>query len=60
MLLPAILYVAFTVLATLGLFLLLRHHYGLRPALGWSLALLAAFVALAWWVATLIRTSGLG
>lgn len=59
MLLPAILYVAFTLLATLGLFLLLRHHYGLRPALTWSLLLLAAFLALAWWLATLIQASGL-
>jgi len=32
MALPITLYVAFTILATLGLFLLLRHHCGLRAA----------------------------
>lgn len=60
MALPITLYVAFTVLATLGLFLLLRHHYGLRPALAWSLLLLVAFAGLGWWVAALIAASGLG
>jgi len=60
MALPITLYVAFTILATLGLFLLLRHHYGVRPALAWSLALFVAFVVLAWWVISLIRASGIG
>jgi hypothetical protein len=50
---------AFTLLATAGLFLLLRHHYGLRPALAWSLLLLLAFVALGWWVVAIVRGSGL-
>lgn len=59
MALPITLYVAFTILATLGLSLLLRHHYGLRPALAWSLLLLFAFLALGWWVA-LVAASGLG
>lgn len=53
------LFVAFTLLATTGLFLILRHHYGLRPALLWSLLLLLAFAALGWWVAWLIHASGL-
>lgn len=59
MALPLILFAAFTLLATLGLFLLLRHHYGLRPALVWGLLLLLAFVALGLWVGWLIRGSGL-
>lgn len=59
MVLPLALFAAFTLLATLGLFLLLRHHYGLRPAVVWSLLLLLAFAALGWWVAWLIRGSGL-
>lgn len=59
MALPATLFAVFTLLATAGLFLLLRHHYGLRPALAWSLLLLLAFAALGWWVAWLIHASGL-
>jgi len=54
------LFAAFTLLATAGLFLLLRHHYGVRSAVAWSVLLLLAFVALGWWVVWLIRTSGLG
>lgn len=60
MLLPAILFTAFTVLAVLGLFLLLRHHYGMRTAVPWSLLVLAAFVALGWWVYRIVEGSGLG
>lgn len=60
MLLPLALFAAFTLLATLGLFLLVRHHYGLRPALVWSVLLLLAFAALGSWVAWLVRGSGLG
>lgn len=59
MALPLILFAAFTLLATLGLFLLLRHHYGLRPALAWSVLLLLAFAALGWWVVWIVRASGL-
>jgi hypothetical protein len=59
MALPLTLFVAFTLLATAGLFLLLRHHYGLRPALAWSLLLLLAFAALGWWVVAIVRASGL-
>lgn len=58
--LPAVLFTVFTVLAVLGLFLLLRHHYGTKTALPWSLLLLVAFVALGWWVHTLVEGSGLG
>ncbi len=59
MALPLVLFAAFTLLATLGLFLLLRHHYGLRPALAWSVLLLLAFAALGWWVVWIVRASGL-
>jgi hypothetical protein len=59
MLLPITLYVAFTVIATVSLFLLVRYHYGLRPALLWSLVLLLAFAALGWWIASLVQASGL-
>ena len=59
MALPVALFVVFTLLATAGLFLLLRHHYGLRPALAWSLLLLLAFAVLGWWVASIVRGSGL-
>jgi hypothetical protein len=59
MALSVALFAAFTLLATAGLFLLLRHHYGLRPALAWSLLLLLAFAALGWWVASIVRGSGL-
>lgn len=59
MALPLILFAAFTLLATLGLFLLLRHHYGLRPALAWSVLLVLAFAALGWWVVWIVRASGL-
>lgn len=59
MALPLILFAAFTLLATAGLFLLLRHHYGLRPAVLWSLLLLLAFAALGWWVVSIVRGSGL-
>ena len=52
-------FAAFALLATLGLFLLLRHHYGLRAAVLWSVLLLLAFAALGGWVAWLIRGSGL-
>ena len=60
LLLPAVLFTVFTFLAVLGLFLLLRHHYGTKTALPWSLALLAAFVVLGWWVYTIVERSGLG
>lgn len=60
MALAAILYGLFTVLAVLGLFLLLYHHYGTRTALPWSLALLVAFLALGWWVYRIAEASGLG
>ena len=60
MALPLTLFLAFTLLATAGLFLLLRHHYGLRPAVLWSVLLLLAFAALGWWVVWLIRAAGLG
>lgn len=60
MLLPITLYVAFTVIATASLLLLVRHHYGLRPAVLSSLALLAFFAALGWWLVELIAASGLG
>lgn len=53
------LFVLFAVLATLGLFLLLRHHYGLRPAVGWSLLMLFGFVGLGGWVVWMIRAAGL-
>lgn len=56
----AILFGLFTVLAVLGLFLLLRHHYGAKTAVPLSLLLLLAFVALGWWVYTLAEGSGLG
>lgn len=56
----AILFALFTVLAVLGLFLLLRHHYGAKTAVPLSLLLLLAFVALGWWVYTLAEGSGLG
>jgi hypothetical protein len=59
MVLSVALLAAFTLLATAGLFLLLRHHYGLRPALAWSLLLLLAFAALGWWVVAIVRASGL-
>lgn len=59
MALPLVLFAAFTLLATLGLFLLLRHHYGLRPALAWSVLLVLAFAALGWWVVWIVRASGL-
>lgn len=54
------LFVLFAVLASLGLFLLLRHHYGLRPAVGWSVLLLVGFLGLGWWVVWMIRAAGLG
>lgn len=60
LLLPAILFALFTLLAVLGLFFLLRHHYGSRTALPWTLLVLLAFAALGWWVYTLARDSGLG
>ncbi|MFP3939638.1 MAG: hypothetical protein ACLF0P_04970 [Thermoanaerobaculia bacterium] len=60
MALPLTLFSAFAVLATVGLFLLLRHHYGLRPAVVWSVLLLLAFVGLGWWVLWMIRGAGLG
>lgn len=60
MALPITLFVAFTVIATVSLFLLVRHHYGVRRAIVWSLALLVFFVALAGWVVSLIRGAGLG
>lgn len=56
----AILFALFTVLAVLGLFLLLRHHYGAKTAVPLSLLLLLAFLALGWWVYTLAEGSGLG
>lgn len=59
MLLPALLYLAFTLLAVLGLFLLLRHHYGTGPAVAWSLLLLLAFAALGAWVVWIVEGSGL-
>lgn len=59
MALPLSLFSAFAVLATVGLFLLLRHHYGLRPAVVWSVLLLLAFVGLGWWVFWMIRGAGL-
>ncbi|MFW6175630.1 MAG: hypothetical protein ACOC7L_02280 [Acidobacteriota bacterium] len=59
MALPLTLFSAFAVLATVGLFLLLRHHYGLRPAVVWSVLLLLAFVGLGWWVLWMIRAAGL-
>ncbi|HUP42377.1 MAG TPA: hypothetical protein VM599_04135 [Thermoanaerobaculia bacterium] len=55
----ALLFAAFTLLATLGLFLLLRHHYGLRPAVLWSVLLLLAFAALGAWIGWLVAGSGL-
>lgn len=51
-------FAVFTVLATLGLFLILRHHYGLRPAVLWSVLLLLAFAALGGWIAWLVEGSG--
>ncbi len=60
MLFAATLFGLFTVLAVLGLFLLLRHHYGAKTALPWSLALLLAFLALGWWVYRIAEGSGLG
>lgn len=57
--LAMVLFVLFTVLASLGLFLLLRHHYGLRPAVGWSLLMLLGFAGLGWWVVWMIRAAGL-
>jgi hypothetical protein len=60
MFLAAGLFSLFTVLATLSLFLILRHHYGLKTAIPWSLLVLAAFVALGWWVYAIIAGSGLG
>ncbi len=60
LLLPAVLFTLFTILAVLGLFLLLRHHYGTRTAVPWSLALLLGFVVLGWWVYTIVEASGLG
>jgi hypothetical protein len=59
MVLAALLYAVFALLATLGLFLLLRHHYGLPTAVPWSALLLLAFAALGWWVAWLAGRSGL-
>jgi hypothetical protein len=59
MALPALLFAVFTVLATLGLFLILRHHYGLRPAVLWSALLLVAFASLGGWVVWLVESSGL-
>jgi hypothetical protein len=56
---PALLFAVFTVLATLGLFLLLRHHYGLRAAVLWSVLLLLAFAALGGWISWLVAGSGL-
>jgi hypothetical protein len=52
-------FAVFALLATLGLFLLLRHHYGLRPAVLWSALLLLAFAALGGWIAWLVAGSGL-
>lgn len=60
MVFAAILFGLFTVLAVLGLFLLLYHHYGTRTALPWSAALLLAFLALGWWVYRIAEGSGLG
>ena len=60
MLFAGLLYSVFALAATLGLFLLLRHHYGLRTALPWSVLLLLGFAALGGWVAWMVRTSGLG
>lgn len=60
MALPITLFVAFTVIATLSLFLLVRHHYGARRALISCLALLAFFAALGWWLVELVASSGLG
>jgi hypothetical protein len=57
--LPAILFTLFTVLAVLGLFLLLRHHYGAKTAALWSVLLLLAFAALGWWVYAIVEGSGL-
>jgi hypothetical protein len=52
-------FAVFALLATLGLFLLLRHHYGLRPAVLWSVLLLLAFAALGGWVVWLVESSGI-
>ena len=60
MVFAALLYFVFALTATLGLFLLLRHHYGLRTALPWSVLMLLAFAALGGWVVWLLWRAGGG
>ena len=58
MVLPALTYLTFALLATGGLFAILRYHHGTRPALAWSAALLLAFAVLAALVVWVVETGG--
>lgn len=56
MLLPIVLYLTFTLLATGGLFAILRLQYGWRVAAAWCAALLLSFAALAALLVWLVET----
>lgn len=56
MILPATLFILFTLLAVAGLFWILYYHRGWRVATLWSALLLLAFVLLAWFVWWIVRT----
>jgi len=48
------LFVLFTILAVAGLFWILYYHYGWKVAAVWSVVLFVAFVALGWFVWSLL------
>lgn len=60
MILSAVLYVAFALLATGGIFWIVRFHYGTGRAAIWSVVSLAGFAVLALWVIWLLRTAAAG
>lgn len=54
MIFGATLFVLFTILAVAGLFWILYYHFGWKVATIWSVLLLLAFVALGWFVWSLL------
>lgn len=58
LLLETILYVVFTLLATVGLYLIGAHFHSRRLGLALAVGSLAFFTALAWGLFWLVRTYG--
>jgi hypothetical protein len=58
MILPGVIFVLFTVLATLGAYLITAHHRGWRAGLAVAAASLLFFAALAIGLVVLLRSGG--